>query len=694
MKRPKKLEHFLADWTLRSETLLRQSLTMMSKYFRTVQVFYDDVVVVEQRVIFQDQLRQRTTTNMQRLCDQELLERKVLLNDEAEKWSEHANDFGRLVSFMNSFERDLVQNRSGSLAATESKQREFTQFLSDQFFLICTRSLHHVLSMESQYEAASNSKRRWAMEECVALMTDLNNLKHRSIVLMEQARAALSREEETVRGELQAEVSAFSRLAFRCARWLVQLNVFEIKCSAAKVLQVEFLAGNNALTYDVPAVATTVPSIGADASMRRAVRAVQFLSSARRESSAKLGEASVSPGEETISESLANRLQTFQSFRRPSSLAVSPTVELTRSPSTISTPQGGSSRNLQQRQHSVVFDSLTPPAPLDDLPPLVAQMVTLLQRNDPALTEVRLSVPMTVEQLQALAVAAQGNPYLTRVDATGATWLRQDKAFLSPLICLANAAGKVKLANCEFDDNFVTTMNEYLCRAPSSTGDGNNSSSALRSGNIAEIDLSNNKLTNRCVASFTHVAMSSHSILTKVNLSGTAVDEMNRKWLQFYLDLNTQLPPFKKALIAVERQQEIPKLTFSIPRNASSSAANLQGHDALFRREFDDRSVRLVCIACALNPHVQSISFRGNRVTDKGATLLALLLRKQSTLLEIDLSYNEIGDDGLKELEAAVAVNDHVLYVNVSQNNKITNSLLLHKMNAKLNKNIATRGGE
>jgi hypothetical protein len=64
-----------------------------------------------------------------------------------------------------------------------------------------------------------------------------------------------------------------------------------------------------------------------------------------------------------------------------------------------------------------------------------------------------------------------------------------------------------------------------------------------------------------------------------------------------------------------------------------------------------------------------------NSITDKGAQYIAQLLRKNRTLTRLDLSFNEIGDRGMRRLSAALGEsNTTLIQLNLSWNKSISES--------------------
>jgi Ran GTPase-activating protein (RanGAP) involved in mRNA processing and transport len=64
-----------------------------------------------------------------------------------------------------------------------------------------------------------------------------------------------------------------------------------------------------------------------------------------------------------------------------------------------------------------------------------------------------------------------------------------------------------------------------------------------------------------------------------------------------------------------------------------------------------------------------------NSITDKGAQYIAQLLRKNRTLTRLDLSFNEIGDRGVRRLSAALGEsNTTLIQLNLSWNKSISES--------------------
>jgi len=84
------------------------------------------------------------------------------------------------------------------------------------------------------------------------------------------------------------------------------------------------------------------------------------------------------------------------------------------------------------------------------------------------------------------------------------------------------------------------------------------------------------------------------------------------------------------------------------------------GTSYAFKKEFDDLSLSLLCRALEQNRTVRVLKFGGNRATNAGAASVAEMLRKNTVLTHLDLTYNEIRDEGMKVLAEALRFNSNV----------------------------------
>ncbi|CUG87968.1 Hypothetical protein, putative [Bodo saltans] len=250
------------------------------------------------------------------------------------------------------------------------------------------------------------------------------------------------------------------------------------------------------------------------------------------------------------------------------------------------------------------------------------QIAVMLRDNDHVLNAVDFSSfrpILTPTIVRTFAALSSQNTNVNKVSFEG---IPITEEWVEGVARIANRIGIVDLTNCSLTDAVL----QSLCNCWATAEYGSNLREIILDGNIALTAVSASYLAN--------AARSSSSVLSVVSTRHiTAITPIHVKWLAFYLDLNKQHRQFKAVMLAVEGRQEIPRLNFCIPRS-KSSMINLKNVDQ-YRREFDDRSVRLLCIAVSNNTTVESVSFRGNRVTDKGVKLLATLLKKNRSIREL-----------------------------------------------------------
>jgi Ran GTPase-activating protein (RanGAP) involved in mRNA processing and transport len=305
--------------------------------------------------------------------------------------------------------------------------------------------------------------------------------------------------------------------------------------------------------------------------------------------------------------------------------------------------------------------------------------------NDPFVTALDLSSSgLNPEALVTLCVLVEnGNINLKHVNLSNNPAVQ---LMMPDVVRLANTVGHVELNNCKLTDTHIEELTTAM-------------SDPTKGDQIKSLSLNDNPdLTSNTISMFARVLRMRHCTMEHLNMDGCPkISPVQIRWLGFYLDLNSQNKSFKQVLLAVDAKQDIPSLSFCVPRRASpagndrSDAGSSGGGFDLFRREFDDKSVRLVCIALSVNRSVTSLSFKGNRVTDKGAKLLATLLKRNTTLVSLDLSYNEITNVGVVELAKALETNNTLEELNLAENQNANNLKLLEAVTAKLLSNTLNK---
>lgn len=281
---------------------------------------------------------------------------------------------------------------------------------------------------------------------------------------------------------------------------------------------------------------------------------------------------------------------------------------------------------------------------------------------------------IATEHIRTLSLLLKSNTNVTLIDFSGTTL---DVDAMPSIALMANRAGTVEMNNCNITDACISALVDKMMSTPDACA------------GVKSLGFDDNvKISASVTPLLARVARQPASILERISLQRCpAITPIQTKWLSFYLDLNKQHKQFKSVLLAIEAKQVITKLNFSIPRSKTSSA-NLKNVDGMFRREFDDRSVRLLCIALSNNDKVDTINFRGNRISDRGGKMLAQLLQKNRAVREVDLAYNEVGNETVYEFERLLDTNTVLVNVDLSENKAITDFTALQRLSAKLQRNL------
>ena len=84
--------------------------------------------------------------------------------------------------------------------------------------------------------------------------------------------------------------------------------------------------------------------------------------------------------------------------------------------------------------------------------------------------------------------------------------------------------------------------------------------------------------------------------------------------------------------------------------------------------ELGDDGAREIAAALRVNSTIQTFNLEGNSVGDDGGREIAVALRVNITIQMINLGANRVGDDGAREIAAALRVNSTFQTLNLSNN--------------------------
>lgn len=580
------------------------------------------------------------------------------------------------VEFINQKKR-LVQDEE----QVERLQREWTY---DLLVRLSQRFLRLQQSVEIAVAQFSAAKQSWSLEQCLEVQQELIDHEKRRQEITQMVLSTLGNQEQIQRDVLVEQEDWFVRQFSRWNRFVEAAASFTEKCLAAKIAIVERLAGPglppppNVLQSRLPRLKSVLQRSASMAVVMNRVGDEEAPSSPPARSPSVVFNPSFGGSVEDTSDGrLSTSISTVRSFRvgdldRKASLF---DLQPTKSMGGISPGGSMSFRRSPAMAKFVEEDVQDAINEVHELPSKdLEQMAVMLRDNDQVLREVDFSPfgdILTPSIVRTFAALSSQNTNANRASFTG---IPVDEEWVEGIARIANRLGSVDLTSCSLTDGVLAALCDRW-------------STAAYGSNLREIIIdSNAKLTAAAASHLARVARASHSVLSTVSTrQNTAITAVHVKWLAFYLDLNKQHRQFKSVLLAVEARQEIPRLNFCIPK-AHGSFTKVADQ---FRREFDDRSVRLLCIAVSNNTTVESISFRGNRITDKGAKLLVIVLKKNRSIRELDLAHNEISDEGAAAFEETLSsVNTTLMHLDLSENKNIQDAQRMYRISQLLKKNI------
>lgn len=702
-------EHAIREHIIKGRLLVLDLEAQYAKAKRSRCVLYESVELeyTSAAKLAAERVFQR---NAAALAAEEEKNRHAIAVDEAAQFRGVRRDIVDFLDMKAKINVELIVQRRSLIVQQETDDRLQLLLTHDLLLRLAQRFLRLQVAMEGASETFYKAKQTWCLEQCLAVQQQVISLTKVTQMHSMMAIEALVRVEGDKREALEAMEEAARRLESRYDRFVSALASFAEKCLAAKIAIVERLAPG--LPPPASVSAARLPRLKSMLQRSQSMALVinNASSNASLSSSLMLDSSAAMPNEHATSPvpsalgtsmsfdggrgaGLAGTGKSFRSgpseaelgrFDIPGLATAKSFVSLSssaafspgrRSPAVTSFVEQSSPEAVLRKQ-TPSFDSDA----AQQLPAGLDEIATLVRSNDPACKAVDCSPfkdVLTVAHLRIIAALSTGNTnadtlQLANVQSIGVDWVE-------PILRIANRFGALDLTNCNLTDDFVVALCDKM--VVPEFGDG-----------IRSIILdANPKLTATVASHIARFARTAHSVLERCSLRDVpSVTQVHVRWLAFYLDLNKQHKQFKAVILAVEAKQVIPRLNFSIPRsNKSGSSANLKGADALFRREFDDRSVRLACIAMANNTTVESISFRGNRITDKGAKMLATILQRNTTIKEVDLSYNELTNEGAAEFETILSNgNTTLLHLDLSENKGITSVETLQRIANKLRKNL------
>ena len=265
--------------------------------------------------------------------------------------------------------------------------------------------------------------------------------------------------------------------------------------------------------------------------------------------------------------------------------------------------------------------------------------------NDPNCTEIDLSASsneqkVTDETVKTLVnLMGTGNTNVSSISLSGNRF-RVTGASVPLVASIAQHLTSLDLSGLYLKDSDIITPlgTQFLARQPSPR--------------LRELNLSDNQLTRASSYEFAIIARNCNDVIQTICFDGnSAISNQDRDVVEFYCGVNRYPKAFKEIVLDVEANEkpQLTTLNFTVVERTSQ-----QGTSHRFSKEFDDHSARLLCIALAQNNTVHKVIFSGNRCTDVGATYWAQLLRVNTTIHHLDISFNAIGVGGLTEIAEAL----------------------------------------
>eukprot|EP01012_Entosiphon_sulcatum_P022744 TRINITY_DN27735_c0_g1_i1.p1 TRINITY_DN27735_c0_g1~~TRINITY_DN27735_c0_g1_i1.p1 ORF type:complete len:1123 (+),score=337.23 TRINITY_DN27735_c0_g1_i1:119-3487(+) len=195
------------------------------------------------------------------------------------------------------------------------------------------------------------------------------------------------------------------------------------------------------------------------------------------------------------------------------------------------------------------------------------------------------------------------------------------------------------------------------------------------------LGLSNNNITMYGAKALSE-ALVVNGTVTDINLANNRIGTEGAKFILACLEhchsvvaLNLELNDIAGALLdEIEDAVELNLLPLTLKRLLPSLRANDEKIRALDFSQSDgryhtDKSVKTLARALRMNTVVTRVDLSHNNVGNQGAAALADVLKANHVLTAMDLSYNAVGNRGSKDLAEALGVNRSLSSLNLDNNN-------------------------
>ncbi|KAL0242426.1 hypothetical protein GEMRC1_004989 [Eukaryota sp. GEM-RC1] len=146
-------------------------------------------------------------------------------------------------------------------------------------------------------------------------------------------------------------------------------------------------------------------------------------------------------------------------------------------------------------------------------------------------------------------------------------------------------------------------------------------------------------------------------------ITGLRIVLMEPSDLEF-LNNSSLFPRLKQLEVIVARQRTSVSMLFIEALKTNTTVTNVN----LIYNSIGDEGVRALAEALKVNTTVTSVVLRDNSIGDEGAKALAEALKVNVTVTSVDLQDNSIGDEGAEALAEALKVNTTVTSVNLCDN--------------------------
>jgi Ran GTPase-activating protein (RanGAP) involved in mRNA processing and transport len=193
----------------------------------------------------------------------------------------------------------------------------------------------------------------------------------------------------------------------------------------------------------------------------------------------------------------------------------------------------------------------------------------------------------------------------------------------------------------------------------------NHVTNALAKSNVTTLFLSKNNITS-AGASALAAAISGNNTLISLDLSDNKIDDKG------IIELANALAS-KHALATLNLSGNlISKAGAEAIHKAFGPGQHALVELQLSRNNLGDDGAAQIAELIKVNPHLTTVNIAGNKIGNRGANSLAAAIQStDSDIVSIDLSNNDIGNEGALALSKAYDANKVIIEINLS-NNKLT----------------------